>query len=259
MNKNIFLFFIFISSYLFSQEKFNVVVEYRLSMSQQDLKAYLVSNEDKSYFIISNKLEQDYNGFLNDNNRNINPYYLYHYQKNDNKFYQTLSYFSAMNLGTSIDKMSEDQIGDIKWNLENKEKKSILGYECRKASCDYRGRKYVVWFTTQITNYSFPWKFKGLPGAILAFEDSEGFFKGEAEKLSLNKQYSVPDKIVNFFSNKSNQIYKYQEAIKFENDYLEEFRQQRIASSPKGGTYITTPIRELCLEKSFEWEDSEKR
>ncbi len=32
----------------------------------------------------------------------------------------------------------------IEWKLENGSK-TIIGYQCKKASCTFRGRKYTAW------------------------------------------------------------------------------------------------------------------
>lgn len=54
--------------------------------------------------------------------------------------------------------------------------KTIEGYECRKAICNFRGRDYVAWFTPEIPVSEGPWKFSGLPGLILDVADTEGHY-----------------------------------------------------------------------------------
>lgn len=66
-----------------------------------------------------------------------------------------------------------------KWKIEN-EKKTICGYECQKATCKWRGRDFVAWFTTQIPVSAGPWKFGGLPGLILEIRDSKNDYSWEA-------------------------------------------------------------------------------
>ncbi|MDR0995453.1 MAG: GLPGLI family protein, partial [Tannerella sp.] len=51
--------------------------------------------------------------------------------------------------------------------------KKILGYDCTEATCSYRGRDYVAWFTTAIPLKDGPWMFGGLPGLILAIHDTQ--------------------------------------------------------------------------------------
>ena len=56
------------------------------------------------------------------------------------------------------------------------ETKEILGYQCFKAECDFRGRHWTAWFTMQIPVQDGPWKFGSLPGLILQMEESRGHF-----------------------------------------------------------------------------------
>lgn len=51
--------------------------------------------------------------------------------------------------------------------------KQILGYNCKKAVCDFRGRHWIVWFVEDIPIKEGPWKLNGLPGLILKAYDSK--------------------------------------------------------------------------------------
>lgn len=79
---------------------------------------------------------------------------------------------------------------DMKWKL-SKRKKNILGYKCFKASTDFRGRKYVVWYTTSIPLPYGPWKFCGLPGIILLAYDTDKLFEWKAIQLSLESNTPI--------------------------------------------------------------------
>jgi GLPGLI family protein len=50
---------------------------------------------------------------------------------------------------------------------------TILGYQCRKATCTFRGRDYVAWFTNEIPINNGPYKFGGLPGLIVKIGDTK--------------------------------------------------------------------------------------
>jgi len=56
------------------------------------------------------------------------------------------------------------------------ETKDILGYKCQKAKGKFRGREYIAWFSSEIPRSDGPWKFSGLPGLILAVQDTKGEF-----------------------------------------------------------------------------------
>jgi len=56
------------------------------------------------------------------------------------------------------------------WQIGN-ETKTIVGYQCQKATCSFRGRNYTAWFAVDIPLSYGPWKFCGLPGLILKVHD----------------------------------------------------------------------------------------
>lgn len=60
---------------------------------------------------------------------------------------------------------------DIKWQKSNEET-VILGYKCKKATCEFRGRSWTAWYAPSIKVGFGPWKLRGLPGLILKAEDS---------------------------------------------------------------------------------------
>ncbi len=63
----------------------------------------------------------------------------------------------------------------FKWEMTD-EKKDIIGFVCTKATCEFRGRNWTVWFTTELPVSDGPWKFNGLPGLILKAEDDKGHY-----------------------------------------------------------------------------------
>ena len=52
--------------------------------------------------------------------------------------------------------------------------KTVLGYECIKATADYHGRKWTAWFAPEIPVQDGPWKLRGLPGLILEVTEAKG-------------------------------------------------------------------------------------
>lgn len=68
-----------------------------------------------------------------------------------------------------------EQLPVQNWKIQN-DTTRILGFLCQKAICDFRGRTYIAWFTTDIPLNNGPWKFGGLPGLILKINDSQNEF-----------------------------------------------------------------------------------
>lgn len=56
------------------------------------------------------------------------------------------------------------------------ETKEILGYTCLRAETQFRGRKYICWFTLDIPISDGPWKLYGLPGLILEAKEVNDLF-----------------------------------------------------------------------------------
>lgn len=78
-----------------------------------------------------------------------------------------------------------DELNYIEWNILD-DTKEINGFQCQKANCDFRGRKYYVWFTNDIPVSVGPWKLNGLPGLILEAIDDKESVKFTAVKVSFN-------------------------------------------------------------------------
>jgi len=60
---------------------------------------------------------------------------------------------------------------------------TIAGYSCQKAVCDYRGRSYEAWFSSEIPISEGPWKFYGLPGLIIKLYDTQHHYEFDIEEF----------------------------------------------------------------------------
>lgn len=70
----------------------------------------------------------------------------------------------------------EEPLPHIDWSVE-KNACMISGYACYRAEADYKGRKWIVWFTPEIAVSCGPWQLQGLPGLIVCAEDSRGHYR----------------------------------------------------------------------------------
>lgn len=69
----------------------------------------------------------------------------------------------------------EEPLVITQWKIEI-ETKEISGYMCQKASINYGGREWTVYFTPEIPIQQGPWKLWGLPGLIIQACDNNDFF-----------------------------------------------------------------------------------
>jgi GLPGLI family protein len=67
----------------------------------------------------------------------------------------------------------EEPVPKFGWEIKS-DTLRILGYICHMATCDFRGRKYTVWYCPSIPLPEGPWKFCGLPGLIFKVSDNNG-------------------------------------------------------------------------------------
>ncbi|WP_160139212.1 GLPGLI family protein [Chryseobacterium sp. c4a] len=64
----------------------------------------------------------------------------------------------------------------LDWKIE-KEVAKKYGYNCQKATLNYKGRDWEAWFTQDIPLQEGPYVFKGLPGLIVEMEDKSNSYK----------------------------------------------------------------------------------
>lgn len=70
----------------------------------------------------------------------------------------------------------------LEWRLHD-ERTDICGYACHKATAEYGGRSWTVWYAPDIPLPVGPWKLSGLPGAILRATDG-GLFTFDCVAIS---------------------------------------------------------------------------
>lgn len=113
-------------------------------------------------------------------------------QEYENSLYKTETYFDQTLLTSLPDNeitvycdmapdhyKYEQQLPLINWNL-TEDKDNICGYMCRKATGEYGGRNWTVWFAEDIPVPFGPWKMAGLPGLVLKAIDNDSIHKFEA-------------------------------------------------------------------------------
>lgn len=94
----------------------------------------------------------------------------YHIYKNFPK--GTLSYSQTV---ANIYFKYEEPLAEQNWNLAEGDS-VILSMHCNKATIDFHGRHWVVWYTNEIPISDGPWKLCGLPGLIMKAYEPDGIF-----------------------------------------------------------------------------------
>lgn len=119
----------------------------------------------------------------------------------------------------NLEVLVQDSIPNILWTFTNNSKE-ILGYKCQEATGKFRGRQYSAFFTTKVPIKASPWKFCGLPGAVLHVISTDGYVDFKAVSLNLKKP-----------SLKMEDPYLDQDAISYKQ--FEENYKEKIAISEK--------------------------
>ncbi|WP_155952925.1 GLPGLI family protein [Prevotella sp. HUN102] len=83
-----------------------------------------------------------------------------------------------------------EDISTPEWIINEDSVINVLGMECKKATADFRGRHWEVWYTEQIPVSLGPWKLNGLPGLILK-ANCPGLMSIEATSVSNKNLESV--------------------------------------------------------------------
>ncbi|WP_291047254.1 MULTISPECIES: GLPGLI family protein [unclassified Empedobacter] len=134
----------------------------------------------------------------------------------------------------------------MNWKIWDEIKKEN-NLNIRKATTSFRGRNYTVWFTLDIPISVGPWKFNGLPGAIVSIEEDKkrySWFLKNATKIEVSN-------IKNPLLDTSYEIKNIEEypKLKFETPERIKNKLREIDSNFK------FPKRErVDIELIFEWE-----
>lgn len=75
-----------------------------------------------------------------------------------------------------------------RWTQTHDDVREICGYRCYQARTSFGGRQWIVYFAPDLPLNSAVWKFFGLPGLVLAFEDIQGYYKFECTDIRACKR-----------------------------------------------------------------------
>lgn len=134
---------------------------------------------------------------------------------------------------------------NIIWRLSDGEK-VINNRGLRRATTNFRGRDYTIWYDPNVKTFFGPWKFNNAPGLIYEAEDNSGTYRWKLISYKLeNKTISDP-----FASIPSEKWISYKEYPSLRYGLSEELKKalqqnpnNQIFEQPRNG-----------IETKFEWE-----
>jgi GLPGLI family protein len=142
----------------------------------------------------------------------------------------------------------QDTFPKLAWNITSEEKK-IEGFNCNKATVDFRGRKYIAWFSAALPCSFGPWKFNGLPGLILEVYDTELLFTWQARKIKTKEQNLLAPRL-------NDKIISIKESETIMEKYLEAKFEVTKSKHPPGSV---TRTKGKLMELKFEWEEKQSK
>jgi GLPGLI family protein len=145
----------------------------------------------------------------------------------------------------------KDSTFSIKWIIDKSVSKKINEFLCFKASTIFRGRSYIAYFTPEIPISFGPFKFDNLPGLVLQVENTDTDIKHSwtAKKIDwVNKNKELPS--IEDLDAPAINLYQ----IYIMNNRIREAKSKRFSSRvPAGVKHSKTEVKNLAIEKTFEW------
>lgn len=133
-----------------------------------------------------------------------------------------------------------EPVQNQQWTL-HEERQTILGHECQRATCHWRGRDFEAWFAADIPVRLGPWTFGGLPGLILKLNDTQRLYTWEAVSLRSGDFSITKRKYEGFRHDSREHVYKLQVAAN--RDYLKAGGAiDRATGQPKSKQFPYDPL-----------------
>lgn len=141
----------------YSSTSYDASLYFNKSYSLFEYKETVFENED-----IERAKEHELNKIIIIHDKSLR------YIANNREKNETIEFLGGFNKNEFYE--VEETIPTIEWTIAEETKK-INQHNCSKATCNFRGRNYTVWFTTEIQTSFGPLKLNGLPGLILEVID----------------------------------------------------------------------------------------
>lgn len=175
MKKLLFIFFVFAFNFCSAQEKREgYLISYVGSFNNlfgrgSDFRNYrgkLIIQGDRSFF--SMKVDEKNQRTVKEHDIDLSPDSMFTVYK-DEESSSLLFEFTDLNQRSIY---YADTLHPMHWEILPGEK-TIGNMKCNKATTEFKGRKYIAWYTNSIPIANGPWKLGGLPGLIIEAYDVE--------------------------------------------------------------------------------------
>ena len=90
----------------------------------------------------------------------------------------------------------EESFNAFNWQI-TAETDTINNYVCQKAICDFGGRTWEAWFTSELPFSDGPYKFCNLPGLILNVADTENHYSWKFHSIERPSELMMVYEVIN--------------------------------------------------------------
>lgn len=241
--KKIYILLLITVTNIYCQESKNwSKIEFTQMLNNEMTKSELYFNNDESIYFMGNKSIIDTTS-LNITIRKTDEIGSAIY-KNRNK--KTM--FTRLADGKLVYKIN-DNIPLLNWKILD-DTKTVATISLRKATTEFRGRKYIAWFDENIANDSGPLKMGGLPGLILELSTEDNYLNITFNRLHINSEY--PSYLLPVLNNYDKEMSQ-REWVKESKDQIDAFITKIKARETRGS--VTKISVGEALEKKYEWEE----
>lgn len=261
-NKLLFIFFVFLMAPIYGQYLY-VEYEHTVNVVKETgsfkMNAILVAEDNLSHYTVffNNDKFKNISNVIKDENDDSSFHVFTSLDVGDSS---TLIYNKVDN-GISLNLLDrgkpiiiQDNGVEFDWKFSD-ETKTIQNFECTKATVDFRGRQYIVWFTTDIPVSFGPWKFHGLPGLILEVYDVDHLFEWSATKIQYPVQLVKTLDAVH--SGANFKVMSLRDYLKAQSEKRTEDEKMRLSKLSKGTRIVESKTENKGIELVYEWELAE--
>lgn len=251
MQKIIFLSIVLLSINCFCQNKM-IVIEYEIFYNTdlpntQYANLFINESKDQSIYVKLNKSKENRKVYKEDDN-SISVKY------NSKKGSSNYMNFKNDTLISTESVFGEDysikeKIPKLQWELvdETKSKDAII---LSKAVCEFRGRKYIAWYSLEFPLKYGPWKLQGLPGLVFEVYDETRRYNWYLKKITY-ETFNSSIFTLDLDQVKEIDIKEYSK-IKYNNESADE---KLLTKMPRGTSIASSEVFRNGLEIKFEWEE----